>query len=85
MPPGKAQEWLLFAQRIRVNATDADIAVSPILQNPIDWRTLEPFQSAPWDSGRLGKHIDVWCHECALETECRVVRFQKMTQHPVGG
>jgi hypothetical protein len=38
--PGNAKEWHLFGLSIRVYAMDADIAVSSILQYPIDGRTL---------------------------------------------
>jgi hypothetical protein len=38
--PGSAKEWHLFGLRIRVYAMDAHIAVSSILQYPIDRRTL---------------------------------------------
>src|ERR1700719_1940389 len=85
MTPGNAMEWHLPDLSIRVYAMDADIAVPPILQYPIDGRALELAQSSPWYSGRLRKQIYVWCHECALETECRVVHSQKVAQQPVGG
>jgi hypothetical protein len=38
--PGNAKEWHLFGLSIRVYAMDADIAVSSILQYPIDGCTL---------------------------------------------
>src|SRR3981081_1712964 len=85
MTPGKPWKWLLFAEDIRVDATDADIAISPVLQDPVDGSALQALQNAAWDAGRFGKHIDMRSHEGAREEAGAFVRSQKLAEQPGGG
>jgi hypothetical protein len=53
LAPFEPQKGFGAGQRIHFDATDTDVTVSPVLQYPIEWRTLQFAQGTPWNPGRF--------------------------------
>jgi len=53
LAPFEPEKGFGAGQRIHFDATDTDVTVSPVLQYPIEWRTLQFAQGTPWNPGRF--------------------------------
>jgi hypothetical protein len=77
LAPFEPQKWFGAGKRIHFDAADTDVTVSPVLQYPIEWRTLQLTQGTAWNPGCLGERVHKWCIVRAFEAKCRVVFAQK--------